>query len=654
MSAPTCAPVLVLHAHTTMSMLDGASPVEDYIAYAKENSHPICSCTDHGWLTGIYDLVTKAGKAKIRPAAGCLFKGQEIVALKGVTSVEQVQIGDLVLTHKGRYRPVTRIMKRVYSGPAYEIKLSGLKQRRLRLTGEHPILVADKDGVTQWTKAENVIGGRVGTRLGIKAWRSYVCLPKLVADAQSINLETYLPGFTYDRAEGGFRRSKRSKHYPNILWKIPQIISVDEDFAYFLGLFCAEGSTRKSQSNEVCFTFNLDEVDFAQWVVDFVSRRFGLRAVNKERPKKNIREVCFGHLPLAILLAAICGSGAKNKKAPTEVMMSPTPVRDRFLNGVLDGDGKDLNNPNNHTRQQTLRTSSKILAWDVRTILADKGFWSSVAESCEGKKIAYCVPYNPERIFCHSLQNQDFLFKPVSEVTRLEIKEEVVYNFEVEEDNSYVSDFILHNCEFYLQPHPDHKFAEKPYDYFHLTVWASNQAGLKNLIELGTKSWEGEQPITRWGKAKPRVTWANLRDHSAGLIVGSGCIEGPIGKCLLHNEMEQAWINARMLKEIFGDRLFFELMPAKVDRDYVKGSSVLVRGQNGIIYRFMPDDILVTDEGEMTAAEALKNKPSEVLFVRPSRIQDGPMGGDVGRTLVSDDISMDDPPPLPAEKYASA
>jgi DNA polymerase III alpha subunit len=212
-------------------------------------------------------------------------------------------------------------------------------------------------------------------------------------------------------------------------------------------------------------------------------------------------------------------------------------------------------------------------------------------------------------------------------------------------------------CEFYLQPHPDHKFAGKEYEYFHLTVWASNQAGLKNLIELGSKSWEGDQPITRWGKAKPRVTWANLRDHSEGLIVGSGCIEGPIGKCLLQGEMEQAWINARMLKDIFGDRLFFELMPAKVDRDYVKGLSVVVRGKNGIIYRFMPDDILVTEDGEMTAAEACGKRPTEVLFVKPSRIQDGPVGGDVIQENLID-CEIDDapahPPPLPTDIYASS
>jgi DNA polymerase-3 subunit alpha len=62
MKSPTQSPVMVLHAHTVMSMLDGASPVEDYIKFAVENSHPVCSCTDHGWLSGVYDLVSKSNK----------------------------------------------------------------------------------------------------------------------------------------------------------------------------------------------------------------------------------------------------------------------------------------------------------------------------------------------------------------------------------------------------------------------------------------------------------------------------------------------------------------------------------------------------------------------------------------------------------------
>ena len=178
-------------------------------------------------------------------------------------------------------------------------------------------------------------------------------------------------------------------------------------------------------------------------------------------------------------------------------------------------------------------------------------------------------------------------------------------------------------CEFYLTPHPDHKFAGEPYKYFHLTVWASGTKGYSNLVGLATKSWEEDRPVSLWGKPRPRIQWRDLEMFNEGLIVGSGCIEGPIGKCLLHNEVDQAWRNARMLKDLFGERLFFEMMPSTVDRDYVKGVSISVAGENGTTFRFMPDDILVTDQGEMTATEALSRRPAEILFVRPYRVQDG-------------------------------
>jgi hypothetical protein len=116
----------------------------------------------------------------------------------------------------------------------------------------------------------------------------------------------------------------------------------------------------------------------------------------------------------------------------------------------------------------------------------------------------------------------------------------------------------------------------------------------------------------------------------------------------LHNEIEQAWKNARMLKDLFGDRLFFELMPATVDRDYVKGDSIAVTDENGVTFRFMPDDVLVTDIGDMTAAEALARKPAEILFVRPNRVQDGAINSmSLTNTAITDIDVVIDPDPAP-------
>lgn len=178
-------------------------------------------------------------------------------------------------------------------------------------------------------------------------------------------------------------------------------------------------------------------------------------------------------------------------------------------------------------------------------------------------------------------------------------------------------------CEFYLMPLENHQFAGDPYDYFHLTVWAANMVGYKNLISLSSHSWDPGKKVTKWGKARPRITFDDLMTYGEGLIVGSGCIEGPIGKCLLKGEIQQAELHARMLKHIFGDRLFFEVFPATVDRDYHKEEIVQVTGEDGIVYSFMPEDDLETDIGTIKAKDAVRLQPREVFNTTPRRMQDG-------------------------------
>lgn len=206
----------------------------------------------------------------------------------------------------------------------------------------------------------------------------------------------------------------------------------------------------------------------------------------------------------------------------------------------------------------------------------------------------------------------------------------------------------------YLKPLDDHKFAGKPYDYFHLTIWAVTMRGYQNLISLASHSWDFGKPVVKWGRAKPRITFQDLEQFNEGLVIGSGCIEGPIGKCLRHGEVEQAIIYADRLHNIFGPRLFFEIFPGVVDRDYVKEAIVQVTGVNGVTYAFKSDDILDTDQGSMAASEALAAKPAEIFNCTPVRVQDGPIA-DVDRIIVGNlpqygEILM----PEPREIHASS
>ena len=93
-------------------------------------------------------------------------------------------------------------------------------------------------------------------------------------------------------------------------------------------------------------------------------------------------------------------------------------------------------------------------------------------------------------------------------------------------------------------------------DRDHVTVWALDDVGLRNLYRLTAWSWGPGYYY------KPRIDIERLIEHQEGLAVSSGCPNGVIAK-LLRNPggTSEALARAKRLAEVFGDRLVVELMP---------------------------------------------------------------------------------------------
>lgn len=91
--------------------------------------------------------------------------------------------------------------------------------------------------------------------------------------------------------------------------------------------------------------------------------------------------------------------------------------------------------------------------------------------------------------------------------------------------------------------------------FLHLTVWAFNQEGMHNLFKLSTLSNAQENFY-----AKPRIDFEMLAEHSEGLIVSTGCPSGEISTRFRLGQDAKAYEYAGRLKDVFGDRLFVEIM----------------------------------------------------------------------------------------------
>lgn len=107
-------------------------------------------------------------------------------------------------------------------------------------------------------------------------------------------------------------------------------------------------------------------------------------------------------------------------------------------------------------------------------------------------------------------------------------------------------------CEIYMSE-DDHK-KKKRRDAFHLTVWAKNNAGYKNLMKLvSIGHLEGFY-------YKPRVDMELLDKYSEGLMASSGCASSLISKQLLNESYENAKETAEKFIGIFGaDDFYIEL-----------------------------------------------------------------------------------------------
>lgn len=99
------------------------------------------------------------------------------------------------------------------------------------------------------------------------------------------------------------------------------------------------------------------------------------------------------------------------------------------------------------------------------------------------------------------------------------------------------------------------KFGEGP-RYHHLTMWVQDLKGWENLCALHTISFTHNfKP-----RNQPLIDRATLERHSDGIMIGLGCMSSKTNITLAHQGLDSAYDIAKWYPEVFGDRVFLEVM----------------------------------------------------------------------------------------------
>ncbi|MEK7124403.1 MAG: DNA polymerase III subunit alpha [Patescibacteria group bacterium] len=331
---------------------------------------------------------------------------------------------------------------------------------------------------------------------------------------------------------------------------IPAEIYLSHNFARLMGLFLAEGSYQhdpQGRATTTVFSYGGHEGTLAKFTAGSLFQITQRQAEIRHRPLKNLREVYLRSTIFAQFLKSFCGKGSGEKRIPFSSFRWPIEKMESLLDGLVAGDGR-ISKQNG---QIQLKLKSKNIIWGTRLILATLGYSAKVSRVLDHGKVSYSICWNKEAKYRRTLQDENYLYLPIENVER-KVYEGLVYNFEVEEDHSYVGDLTLHNCEVYVafegrldkRPNIDSKS-------YHMILLVRNMQGYKNLVQLVTKAHlEGFY-------YKPRIDEELLEKHAEGLIGTSACINGKIPKMLLANKLQEAEDLAKKYEKLFGRGNFY-------------------------------------------------------------------------------------------------
>lgn len=339
--------------------------------------------------------------------------------------IETIERGDNVLSAEGNVCKVIEVIEREYDGKLVNIKLWG--HNHLYCTPEHPILT--KRG---YVKAIDLKESDFVSipRINVLGKDNFLNLGEIIKfeDIKRLSKNTAFPK---EKVEKTYRLGR------------------------LFGLYLAEGYCRADKS-QILFAFNIDErYTLVQETVDSLRDIFGIEAKLEVREYSNVIIVHFYGAYWGKLFVKLFGTGCANKKIDGILSDSSLDFQKGIIDGWLAGDG--------HFRRTGWQgvTVSKQLAHDIFFMANNLGYMPtiSLAKPTENKYAKHRLPRwdilfgigsgienNTSRGWRTQLDEKSTWRK----VKQIRFEKEycgIVYNLEVEKDNSYTADGIgVHNC----------------------------------------------------------------------------------------------------------------------------------------------------------------------------------------------------------------
>ena len=386
---------------------------------------------------------------------GCIEENELIWTDCGLKKIVEIQIGDRVLDVQGNFSEVTRTK-------ISEKDISSLKLRcfsdPLYLTSDHTCLFLTKEDVEKnlpyirTSGKKTFFSNKDKQRKRSKKYKNkleFLCFRE--SELRNVSSGDFLVFPVIDKN----KRNNQDLINVSILKRYTkgpinrriEGFRANKETAFIVGIWIAEGSIC-AKGRVVRWTFNINERDIAEKLVDALYSQFQLKAQIKEFHKKNTCEVDCCNVDLAKQFKHWFNAGSENKKIPIEVFNWEKDLQLELIKAFVLGDGCKSG--------RQCYTISPQLAYGLFCLSIQSGKFpyltprqSRVDKNGVLHKKSYCIGFSTrERMngFYETIQGVNYYITRIKEIRHSTNKKRVV-DIEVKGSHSFVTKLgAVHNC----------------------------------------------------------------------------------------------------------------------------------------------------------------------------------------------------------------
>lgn len=347
-------------------------------------------------------------------------------------NIEDFNVLDELYGKKGQQKIIKKFQKQ-YDGELIKINAAGMLP--LYCTPEHPILTVSSNTKYRPTKIIDIYkkSSEILPKIRHKIGGDYLSLPILNGDDETTFLD--ITQFRKNQKSGVLKATT---------------LNLDNDIAWFFGLYTAEGST---SNNGIQISLHENEITFVDKIKKIFNKMdYGVFVTPQKKSKGIVITITCKTLSRAF--DYWCGHLAENKQIPNFILNNKNlEIMENFLNGYIDGDGS-LYKSYKKVIGVKSNTISKTLALQLQLAYAKFGKFARISITNGGSQkimnrvcetqTKYCLSVN-DKINKDVLITDNRLLIPVRKIEKVQYNGDV-YNFTTEDNTYLVNNIIVHNC----------------------------------------------------------------------------------------------------------------------------------------------------------------------------------------------------------------